>query len=809
MENIKKANDGFNSVYMMADSGARGSSAQIRQLAGMRGLMAKPDGTIIETPIISNFKEGLNILEYFTSTHGARKGLADTALKTASAGYLTRKLVDISQNVRVTMNDCGTHDGVEITDIKVGNELIEDLEERINGRVLSEDVIDPITNEVLFSEGTLIDEESARVIKEAEIKSVVIRTPITCKAQKGICTKCYGLNLGQGDIVKQGEAVGIVAAQSIGEPGTQLTLRTFHAGGVAGATQEDKQIVATKEGFIRYYNLNTYKNTDGKEIVANRRNAAILLVEPKVKAPFTGTISVETIHEEVIISVVKGKEKLSYSLRKNDIAKANELAGVSGKIDGKLYLPYESGSVVQENDSIVEIISDDWNIPNRIPYGSELLVENGAPITQKIIASSVGTVKYYNLKGDYLERAHDIKSGDEISEKGLFAVIADDSDREAIRHYIARGSVIEVEDNEKVVKDTLLARPSSDEQVVVAVWDPYSNPIISEVSGTITFEDIIDGITAVEKFDELSGQTRLEINEYIPAGYKPTIVLASDNGSLLRYPLEPKTAVYVSDTQKVAQADILAKTPKAQQKSQDITGGLPRVSELFEARKPKSPAVISELDGTISFGKMIRKKERLIVTSLDGRTAEYLVESGKRILVHEGEFVHSGEKLTDGQVSSHDILRIQGEKALHYYLVSEVQQVYRSQGVGISDKHIEVIVSQMLRQVKIIDSGNTNFIAGDVVSKKRFQAENERILELSGEPAIAEPMLHGITRAAISADSIISAASFQETTKVLTEAAINGKMDHLEDLKENVTLGRIIPVGTGFYKDIDVKLTSN
>ena len=806
MDLIEDDKDGFNSVYMMADSGARGSSAQIRQLSGMRGLMAKPDGTIIETPIISNFKEGLNVLEYFISTHGARKGLADTALKTANAGYLTRKLVDVSQNVRVTISDCGTHDGVEITDIKVGNELIEELEERVTGRVLAEDVIDPITNEVLFSEGTLIDEQSARVIKEAEIKSVVIRTPITCKAAKGICSKCYGLNLAHGDAVKPGEAVGVVAAQSIGEPGTQLTLRTFHAGGVAGATQEEKQIIANKEGFVRYYNLNTYTNSDGKEIVANRRNAAILIVEPKIKAPFGGKIDIETIHEEVVITISKGKENQIYRLRKGDIAKANELAGVSGKIDGKLYLPFKSGDSVEINDSIVEIIGDGFNIPNRVPYASELKVKNGAPITQRIVANSRGSVKYYKLIGDYLERDHSVKSGDKITEKGLFAVIADSSDREAIRHYIARDSIIKLDDNSKAEKDTVIAIPSDDEHVVIAEWDPYSNPIIAELSGKVIFEDILDGITAVEQFDELTGQTRLVINEYIPAGYKPTLVLAGEDDTIIRYALEPKSAVFVKDNSDVSQADILAKTPKASQKSQDITGGLPRVSELFEARKPKSPATMSELDGTISFGKSLRKKERIIITANDGRTAEYLVSSDRRILVHAGEFVHAGEQLTDGQVSSHDILRILGEKALHFYLVSEVQQVYRSQGVGINDKHIEVIFSQMLRQVKIVDNGDTKFIQGDVASKKRFITENKRTIALGGEPAIAEPMLHGITRAAIGADSIISAASFQETTKVLTEAAISGKMDMLEDLKENVTLGRIIPVGTGLYKDQEVIL---
>jgi DNA-directed RNA polymerase beta' subunit len=799
MDLIKEDKDGFNSVYMMADSGARGSSAQIRQLAGMRGLMAKPDGSIIETPIIANFKEGLNVLEYFISTNGARKGLADTALKTANAGYLTRKLIDVSQNVRVVKEDCGTHEGVEITEITAGGELIETLEERVTGRFLADDVIDPITNEVLFSEGTLIDETRARTIAEAEIKSVVIRTPITCKSEKGICAKCYGINLGEGSVVKPGEAVGIIAAQSIGEPGTQLTLRTFHTGGTASATQQEKQIIAEKEGFIRYYNIKTYQNKDGKNIVSNRRNAAVLLVEPKIKAPFTGTVNIETAHEEIIVSVSSDKETKRYAIRKNDVAKPNELAGVSGKIEGKFFLPYTSGDTVEHKDSIVEIITDGWNVPNRVPYASELKVENGAPVTQNIVAKAHGTVKYYHLEGDYLDRDHSVKAGDVIDEKGVFAVIADDSDREAIRHYIARGSVIEISDNEAVENDTLLARPENSEDTVIAEWDPYSNPTIAEKSGKIAFEDIVPGVTAVEQTDELTGQTSLVVNEYIPTGYKPTLVLATTDGTIIRYPLEPKSAIFVNNNAEVSIADILAKTPKASQKSKDITGGLPRVSELFEARKPKLPAALAEIDGVISFGKPLRNKERIVITSETGQVLEYLISKDRSILVHNGEFVHAGERLTDGLISSHDILRILGEKALHFYIISEVQQVYRKQGVNIADKHIEVIISQMLRQVIIVDSGSTKFIPGDVVSKRRFREENANIVKMGGDPAIATPMLHGITRAAIGSDSIISAASFQETTKVLTEAAISGKMDYLEDLKENVILGRTIPVGTGLY----------
>ncbi len=808
MKLVEEDKDGFNSIFMMADSGARGSAAQIRQLAGMRGLMAKPDGSIIETPITSNFKEGLNVLEYFISTHGARKGLADTALKTANAGYLTRKLVDVAQNVKVVTEDCGTHEGIEITDISIGNELIEPLADRVEGRVLAEDAIDPITNEILFTEGELIDEEKAAVISEAGIKSLHIRTPTTCKAEDGICALCYGLDLGHGGLVKKGEAVGIIAAQSIGEPGTQLTLRTFHVGGTASSTREERQVIATKEGFIRYYNLKTYESKEKKQIVANRRNAAVLLVEPKIKAPFDGKLEIQTIHDEILVSVVGAKETIRYTLRKKEVAKPNELAGVSGKIEGKFYLPYESGSDVQADESIVETIKDGWNIPNRIPYASELLVNDGEPITQKITAQEAGKVKYFLLKGDYLERHDEIKKGYKVEEKGLFAVIIDSGEREAIRHYIARGSVIEVDDDAEVETSTLLASPASAEQTAIAEWDPYSNPIISEANGTISFEDIIPGVTASEQFDELTGQTRLMINEHISSEYKPTIVLATENGEIIRYQIDQKTAVFAQDGGEVKVADILAKTPKALQKSSDITGGLPRVSELFEARRPKEISLIAEVDGVVSFGKPLRGKQRLIITSDNGIIKEYFVDKQRTAQVTEGEFVHAGERLTDGHISSHELLRIMGVKALYNYLVSEVQQVYRRQGVNIADKHIEVIFTQMLRQIKIVSSGDTKFIEGDLISQKKFREENIKIMRLGGAPAIAEPFLVGITRAAVSADSIISAASFQDTTKVLTEAAVSAKIDDLTDLKENVIIGRTIPVGTGVYNNQEIVLES-
>ena len=792
--------DGFNSIYMMADSGARGSAAQIRQLAGMRGLMAKPDGSIIETPIISNFREGLNVLEYFISTHGARKGLADTALKTANAGYLTRKLIDVAQNVKVTMDDCGTHEGVEISEIVHSGDLIESLDERAHGRVLAEDIIDSITNEVLFTEGTLIDDEKALALKEADTKSVTIRTPITCKAKKGVCAKCYGINLGEGKLVRPGEAVGIISAQSIGEPGTQLTLRTFHVGGTASTQAQDRQVLASKEGFIRYYNVKTYQTKEGKNIVSNRRNAAILLVEPKIKTPFAGVVDIDHAHEETIITIKGTKDSVKYSFRKSNLAKPNELAGVSGKVEGKFYIPYKNGDKVEKNESIVEVIKDSWNIPNRIPYASELRVKDGDPVVQKIRSGALGTVKYYKLNGDYLNRIKAVKKGDVVTEKGLFAVVADAQDREAVRHYIPRNSILEVCDNSEVEPSTMIAKPNTNEQMVVAEWDPYSTPVIAEVGGVVAFEDIEPGYTASEQFDEITGEVKLVVNEYLPSGTKPTIIIATTNGEIIRYSLEPKTAIFVKDGQSINLADIIGRTPKAATRSGDITGGLPRVSELFEARRPKNATVIAEIDGTIRFGKPLRSKERIIIDAQDGTSVEYLVSKKIRILVNEGEFVHAGEHLTDGIVSSHDILRIMGEKELHKYIISEIQQVYRSQGVAISDKHIEVIVSQMLRQVKIVDSGNTKFIVGELVSRRKFREENEKIMQMGGEPAIAEPTLLGVTRAAIGSDSIISAASFQETTKVLTEASIAGKMDMLEDLKENVILGRMIPVGTGLYQ---------
>ncbi|MBD3807644.1 MAG: DNA-directed RNA polymerase subunit beta', partial [Epsilonproteobacteria bacterium] len=576
---------------------------------------------------------------------------------------------------------------------------------------------------------------------------------------------------------------------------------TFHTGGTATAGKEERQVVASKEGFIRYYNLSVYKNKEGSLIVANRRNAGVLLVEPKIKATNDGTVSIVVSHDEYIVSVKAsdGSESAKYSLRKGDVSKSNELAGVAGNLEGKLFLPFENGDSVSKGDSIVELIKEGWSVPSRIPYASELKVEDGAPVTQDVYADSKGTVKYLMLSGDYLE-ATNIKAGDVIKEKGIFAVIIDEHQREASRHYISRGSVIKADNESHVEKGTLLSAPEVKVQTVIAEWDPYSEPIIAEQSGKISFEDIIVGVTVSEQFDELTGVTRLELNEYIPSIYKPAIVLATNGGELIRYQLDAKSILFVQDGDDVTTADMLAKKPKAAIKSKDITGGLPRVSELFEARRPKDISLIAQIDGYVNFGKSLRGKERIIIRGEHGQDAEYFVEKSKTILVNDGDFVHAGEKLTDGIVSSHDILASLGEKALFEYIVSEVQQVYRRQGVNIADKHIEIIVSQMMRQVKVVESGDTKFISGDIVSKRKFKEENDRIINLGGSPAIAEPMLVGITRSAVGADSIISAASFQDTTKVLTTASITGTVDTLEDLKENVVIGRLIPVGTGMIR---------
>jgi hypothetical protein len=640
----------FNSIFMMADSGARGSTAQIRQLAGMRGLMAKPSGEIIETPIKANFREGLTPLEYFISTHGARKGLADTALKTANSGYLTRRLVDVAQDVIIFEDDCGTTDGILVTSLVEGGEIIQPLEERLIGRIAVEDIKDPITKEIIVKRSYEIDEEINQKIIEAGIDRVKIRSVLTCESKYGVCTKCYGRDLGRGEIVEKGEAVGIIAAQSIGEPGTQLTMRTFHIGGAASKVVEQTILEAKNSGTIKFINISTVKNREGLLVVMNR-NGGIAVVDPK------------------------GREKEKYS----------------------------------------------------VVYGAKLMVNNGK----------------------------------------------------------------KVDIGQKLVE-----------------WDPYSTPILTEIGGKIALGDMVEGTTIKEEVDEITGLSHKVIIDY-PAHMRPRISIKDDQGRVTqkipgtstpaRYLLPAGAHILVDKSDIVYPGDILAKIPRETTKTKDITGGLPRVAELFEARRPKEQAIVTEIDGMVEF-KGAHKGMRVVVVKGGDETREYLIPKGKHVGVHEGDWVRAGEPLMDGAVNPHNILDILGPQELQRYLVDEVQKVYRLQGVTINDKHIEVIVRQMMKKVRIEDPGDTNFLISEQVDRRLFQEENARVKAEGGKPAQGKPLLLGITKASLTTDSFVSAASFQETTRVLTEASISGALDELRGLKENVIMGRIIPAGTGMSR---------
>jgi DNA-directed RNA polymerase subunit beta' len=630
----------FNPIFMMADSGARGSGQQIRQLAGMRGLMAKPSGEIIERPILSNFREGLSVLEYFISTHGARKGLADTALKTANSGYLTRRLVDVAQDVIVGEYDCETLDGLDITSLVEGGEIIERLGDRILGRVALTDVLDPITGEVLVTANVEIDEEKTQAIEDAGIEHITIRSVLTCRSQRGCCALCYGRDLSQGRLVNIGEAVGVIAAQSIGEPGTQLTMRTFHIGGTATQRVEQSNVEARNDGAAKYINLSTIQNKHGKLIVMNRNG-------------------------EIALCDSTGRERERYP----------------------------------------------------VVYGAKMHVTDG----------------------------EQIKAGQMMHE-----------------------------------------------------WDPFQNPILTDVPGTVKFGDITEGVTMQEQVDEYTGHSGKVIIESKDLTLQPRISIKDDKNQTLRRYLMPVGVNLVAvEGEVVEPGDTLARIPRETTKTKDITGGLPRVAELFEARKPKEFAIVSEIDGTVSFGGDVRGKRRVIVTPETGEARNYDIPRSKHIAVHDGDFVRAGEALMGGSSNPHDILKIKGEKELASYLLDEVQEVYRLQGVSINDKHIEIIVRQMLRWVRVKDVGDTDFLVGEQVEKKVFDLENNQVAEAGKQPAVAEPLLLGITKASLSTESFISAASFQETTKVLTEAAISGKSDYLRGLKENVIMGRLIPAGTG------------
>ncbi len=647
--------ESFNSIYMMADSGARGSAAQIRQLAGMRGLMAKPDGSIIETPITTNFREGLNVLQYFISTHGARKGLADTALKTANSGYLTRRLVDVTQDLVVIEDDCGTSNGVAMKALVEGGEVVEALRERILGRVSANDVINPESGDVLFPAGTLLDEDGVDAVETLGIDEVKVRTPLTCDTRYGLCAKCYGRDLGRGTLVNVGEAVGVIAAQSIGEPGTQLTMRTFHIGGAASRTAVASQIESKSNGSVRFSPLMRY--------VTNARG------------------------EQVAIS--------------------------------------RSGEVL----------------------------------------------------------------------------ILDDNGRERERHKVPYGATLLVGDAAKVRAGTVLA-----------TWDPHTRPIITEYAGKVRFEHVEEGVTVAKQIDEVTGLSTLVVIDAkrrgtaATKGVRPQVKLLDETNHEVRlaatdqpvnYTFQVHSIITVKDGQDVQIGEVLARIPQESAKTKDITGGLPRVAELFEARSPKDSSVLAEVTGTVSFGKDTKGKQRLIITDLDGVAHEFLIPKDKHVLVHDGQVVNRGEEIVEGDPEPHDILRLRGMEALARYITDEVQEVYRLQGVKINDKHIEVIVRQMLRRVQIIDAGDARFITGEQVERAEVLDENDRVLAEGKKPATYEHLLLGITKASLSTDSFISAASFQETTRVLTEAAIMGKKDDLRGLKENVIVGRLIPAGTG------------
>jgi len=633
--------DNFNPVFMMADSGARGSKQQIRQLAGMRGLMAKPSGEIIETPITANFREGLTVLEYFISTHGARKGLADTALKTADSGYLTRRLVDVAQDVIIRENDCGTLNGITSTAIVEGDDVVVSLAERIAGRVALDNVTDVITDTRILKAGEVISDEDARKIENAGIEKIRIRSVLTCEAEAGVCAKCYGRNLATGKLVESGEAVGVIAAQSIGEPGTQLTMRTFHIGGTASRIIEQSFFKNKDDGILQYHNLKVVESREPGVFVVLNRN-------------------------------------------------------------GQISIDEKDGREIEKQ---------------KIPQGSSIFFSDGSSI----------------------------KKGSKYAE-----------------------------------------------------WDPYTVPILTEVAGRVQYEDIKRDVTMKLEIDETTGLKNKVIIDQKGDFHPQLLIINKNNEVEAIYPLPVGAHIAVKDKQAVMAGDVLAKTHRVMTKTKDITGGLPRVAELFEARKPKDPSIISEIDGVVEFGESKKGQKRIIVENETGMRKEYVIPHGKHLNVYRGDNVTAGEQLVEGPVVPQDILRVSGEKALQEYLLDEVQEVYRLQGVEINDKHIETIIRQMIRNVKITDSGNTKFLMGDKVSRSTFRKENEKMLKKKKKPAVAEPVLQGITKASLTTESFISAASFQETTRVLTEAASAGRVDTLSGLKENIIMGHLIPAGTGY-----------
>ncbi|MDR1306293.1 MAG: DNA-directed RNA polymerase subunit beta', partial [Treponema sp.] len=709
MKTLEADRDGFNSIYMMANSGARGSRNQIRQLAGMRGLMAKPSGDIIELPIRSNFKEGLSVLEFFISTNGARKGLADTALKTAEAGYLTRRLVDIAQDVVVNEDDCGTINGSTYSAIKDGEDIVEPLSDRIVGRYTLERVKHPITGELIIDVNEEITEEVAAQIDGAGVESVRIRTVLTCEAKHGVCRRCYGRNLATNRTIDIGEAVGTIAAQSIGQPGTQLTMRTFHIGGAATKISEENRTFLKYPVYIREVSGAHVELGDGLS---------------------TGHWLFTRKGYTVINKVMK-----EYKLESKD-----ELLVEDGK---------------------------------RIIRG-EPVIRHG---TREILSPEIAYAMVLDGQGRSKTRSLFLIGPDQKIE------IRNGSD-----FVVKKGDVVEAEKT-------------------IATFDPFSDPIIAEVGGIVKYEDIIPGTTLKEEIDEETGNIEKRITEFQLESKQPRIFITDDDGNeLASYFLPGGAYIQVDEGEKIQAGRTLAKTLKESAKAMDITSGLPRVSELFEARKPKSPAVLAQVSGVVSFKGIVKGKRVLVINDSFGKEYKHLVPMTKRLLVRDGDMVEAGEALCVGSVNPHDILHILGESRLQRYLMDEIQQVYRLQGVSINDKHIGVIIRQMMRKVEIVAVGDTRFIYGAMVDKYKFHEENRRVIDEGGQPAIARPMFQGITKASLNIDSFLSAASFQETTRVLTNAAIAGSTDALRGLKENIIIGHPIPAGTGMKRYRAVKL---
>jgi hypothetical protein len=765
---------GFNPIFMMADSGARGSKEQMRQLAGMRGLMAKPTGEIIEQPITANFREGLTVLQYFVSTHGARKGLADTALKTANSGYLTRRLVDVAQDSIILEKDCGTLDGIEIEALRDAGEIRQTLTERILGRTALFDIYSPVDNTVLVAGGEEIGEDEAEAIEKSGITKIVIRSVLTCRASKGVCAKCYGRDLAHGKLVEIGESIGIIAAQSIGEPGTQLTMRTFHIGGTASRRAEKNVISSELKGTLEFSPDVRLVRTINNELVVMSRKGEIIIRDennlPREK------------HDLIYGAHLRLKPKAQLEALPMDPAEELTLE--------------EIGPYVQELERLVD------NLPGPGGDKDDLAVKTQSlhPLATRLKIWATAH-HYLNANGVITEQAKN--SAETADLVRLWPFIQDTlntSDRLLDEYELKLP-----QEARRLGQDFDLSVQNTGE---FAEWDPFTQPILTEVSGFVSFEDMEEGKTMVEKVDPVTGKSSKFIVESKIVDLKPCIKILNENGAILRnskgssasYQLPVNAILMVEEKAYVRAGDALAKIPRETTKTKDITGGLPRVAELFEVRKPKEVAVISEIDGLISFGRQTKGKRKIVVTPEIGEPKEYLIPKGKHVTVHEGDFIRAGEALMDGSANPHDILSIRGVKDLAKYLVDEVQQVYRLQSVKINDKHIEVIVRQMLRKVRVKTAGDTEFLVGESVERLRFEEINDAIRQEGKEPATAEPLLQGITKASLSTESFISAASFQETTKVLTEAAVAGKVDSLAGLKENVIMGRLIPAGTGLLR---------